>query len=166
MLNIREKYIKEAVPAMREKFGFKNIMSCPKIKKEKDLIENIRKDLSLMTGQWPVLVPAKKSISSFKIRAGMPAGLKVTLRRAMMYNFLDRLINIAFPRSRDFRGIDPKNIDKNGNFNIGIKEDIIFPEASQDDIRQVFSLEVTIVTNAKNKEEAEFLFRALGFPLK
>lgn len=178
VLKLREKYIKKVIPAMRKEFGYENIMACPKIKKavvnvgvgriakEKDMIENIRKDLSMITGQWPVLVPAKKSISSFKIRAGMPAGLKVTLRKARMYDFLDRLVNMAFPRSRDFRGIDAKNIDEHGNFNIGIKEHIIFPEASQDDIRQVFSLGVTITTDAKNKKEAEFLFRELGFPLK
>ena len=178
MLDLREKYKKEAVPAMREKFGYKNIMSCPKIikvvintgigriAKESAMIGDIRKDLSSIAGQWPVLVAAKKSISAFKIRQGMPAGLKVTLHGKKMYDFLHRLINIAFPRSRDFRGIDRKNIDQNGNLNIGIKEHIIFPEAMSDDIRKIFGLEVNINTSAKNKEEAEILFEALGFPLK
>ena len=178
MLDLREKYKKEAVPAMREKFGYKNIMSCPKIikvvintgigriAKESAMIGDIRKDLSSIAGQWPVLVAAKKSISAFKIRQGMPAGLKVTLHGKKMYDFLHRLINIAFPRSRDFRGIDRKNIDQNGNLNIGIKEHIIFPEAISDDIRKIFGLEVNINTSAKNKEEAEILFETLGFPLK
>ena len=163
---------------MREKFGYKNIMSCPKITKvvvntgigriakETGMIEEIRKDLSLVTGQWPVLVAAKKSISTFKIRKGMPAGLKVTLHGKKMYDFLYRLINIAFPRSRDFRGIDRKNIDQNGNFNIGVKEHIIFPEVMSSDVRKIFGMEINIVTSAQNREESEILFEALGFPLK
>ncbi|OWK27207.1 MAG: 50S ribosomal protein L5 [Parcubacteria group bacterium GW2011_GWA2_38_13b] len=178
MLDLQEKYKKEAMPAIRERLGCKNIMSCPKIikvvvntgvgriAKESGMIDDIRKDLSSITGQWPVLVAAKKSISTFKIRKGMPAGLKVTLHGKKMYDFLYRLISIAFPRSRDFRGIERKNIDQNGNLNIGIKEHIIFPEAMSDDIRKVFGLEVNIVTSAKDKEEAEVLFESLGFPFK
>lgn len=178
MSDLQEKYKKEAVPAMREKLGYKNIMSCPKIikvvvntgvgriAKESAMIEDIRKDLSSITGQWPVLVAAKKSISAFKIRQGMPAGLKVTLHGRKMYDFLYRLINVAFPRSRDFRGIDRKNIDQNGNLNIGIKEHIIFPEAMSDDIRKIFGLEINVTTSAQNREESEVLFEALGFPFK
>lgn len=178
MFDLREKYKKEAVPAMREKLGYENIMSLPKIikvvintgigriSKETGVIEDIRRDLSLITGQWPVLVAAKKSISAFKIRQGMPAGLKVTLHGAKMYDFLSRLINVAFPRSRDFRGIDRKNIDQDGNLNIGIKENIIFPEAVSDDIRKIFGFEVNIVTSAGSRDAAEILFEVLGFPLK
>lgn len=163
---------------MQEKFGYKNIMACPKIvkvvinvgigriHKEEKLIEDIKKDLSLITGQQPALTLAQKSISSFKIREGAPAGLKVTLRGKRMYDFLERLIHAALPRSRDFRGISASSIDANGNLNIGIKEHIIFPEISSDEVKHIFSFEVTAVTKAKNREEAEELFRLMSFPLK
>lgn len=178
VLSLKEKYKKEIIPAMKEKFGYKNIMSCPKITKvvintgigriakEKELIENIRKDLSLITGQWPAIALAKKSISAFKVRKGAPAGLVVTLRGNKMYDFLDRLINTSLPRSRDFRGIDAKNIDRDGNLNIGIKEHVIFPEIFSESIKNVFSFEVTVVTSGKNRKQSESLFRLMGFPLK
>lgn len=178
MLRLSEKYKKEVIPQMKEKFGYKNVMSCPKItkvvinagigriSKEKELIDSIRGDLGLITGQLPAVALAKKSVSAFKIRKGAPAGLVVTLRGSKMYDFLDRLINISLPRSRDFKGIDPKNIDKDGNLNIGIKEHIIFPEIFSENIRNIFSFEITIVTNKKNRDHSEELFRLLGFPLK
>lgn len=178
MLKLHDKYKKEAIPCLKERFGYKNVMACPKLKKviinsgigriskEESITDNIQKDLALITGQRPVKILAKKSIASFKIRKGMPSGIKVTLRGGKMYDFLDRLIHIALPRSRDFRGLSNKNIDASGNLNIGIKEHIIFPEVSSDDVKNIFSFEVSVVTTAKNREEAVELLRLLGFPLK
>lgn len=178
MRDLKTKYEKEIVLAMKDKFGYRNVLACPKLKKviinsgigriskEESIIDNIQKDLALITGQQPVKMLAKKSIASFKIRKGMPSGLKVTLRGGKMYDFLDRLIHIALPRSRDFRGLSNKNIDAGGNLNIGIKEHIIFPEVSSDDVKNIFSFEVSVVTTAKNREEAVELLRLLGFPLK
>lgn len=178
MRDLKTKYEKEVVLAMKDRFGYRNVLACPKLKKviinsgigriskEESIIDNIQKDLALITGQRPVKILAKKSIASFKIRKGMPSGIKVTLRGGKMYDFLDRLIHIALPRSRDFRGLSNKNIDASGNLNIGIKEHIIFPEVSSDDVKNIFSFEVSVVTTAKNREEAVELLRLLGFPLK
>jgi len=184
MLRLKEKYEKEVVPAMMEKFGYKSIMAVPKIEKvvlnvgfgkmvsgkssqEREKIQNfILKELSMISGQYPVLTKARKSIAGFKIRKGMPIGAKVTLRRQRMYDFLDRLIHIALPRSRDFRGIDPKSIDRQGNLTIGIKEHICFPEIQPEKATQIFGLEITVVTTAKSREESLTLFRLLGFPIK
>ena len=171
------KYRKEVVPAMRAKFGYKNVMQVPKINKvvlnigtgkyikDEKMLEKIEKDLALLTGQKPIATVAKKSIAGFKIREGMKIGYKVTLRKSKMYDFIDRLISIALPRTRDFRGLDQKSFEK-GVLNIGISEHSIFPEINYESLKDVFSLEVTVVTNSKKKEEAVELLKLLGFPLK
>lgn len=171
------KYRKEVIPAMREKFGYQNIMQVPKVKKvvlnvgtgkyvkEAKMLEKIEKDLATLTGQKPVPTIAKKSIASFKIRQGMPIGYKVTLRKSKMYDFIDRLISIAFPRTRDFRGLDFRSFEK-GVLSIGIPEHSIFPEISFETLKDIFGLEVSVVTNAKSKEEAGELLKLVGFPIK
>lgn len=177
--DLREKYIKEAIPAMKERFGYKNDMAVPKIEKavvnigigssalrDEKFQEMVSKDLALITGQKPVPTIAKKAIANFKTRKGMVVGLKVTLRGRKMFDFLFRLINIVLPRTRDFRGLESKSVDGGGNLTIGIKEHIIFPEVSSESISKIFGLEVTIVTNAKNRDEALELFKLLGFPIK
>jgi len=163
---------------MRERFGYKNDLAVPKIEKvvvnagigkflkDEKAQETIINDLAKITGQKPVYTLARKAISGFKIRKGMKVGLKVTLRKKRMYDFLDRLIHVAIPRIRDFRGIPEKSIDKEGNLSIGIKEHIIFPEIAHEDVKLIFGFEVTIVTNAKTREEAIELFKLLGFPIK
>lgn len=175
---ILEKYKKEVIPAMKEKFGYKNNLAVPRIKKvvintgigralkDEKLQETINRDLAIITGQKPVPTLARGAISGFKIRQGMVIGLKVTLRGKRMYDFLDRLVGAAIPRVRDFRGLPLKSIDEGGNLNIGIKEHIIFPEIAHEDIRFIFGFEVTMVTNSKKREEAVELFRLLGFPIK
>jgi large subunit ribosomal protein L5 len=183
-MKLLEKYKKEAIPAMMKKFGFKNAMAVPRIEKvvvnsgfgkmiaektsdeQKKICEAISNDLSLITGQKPNLTKAKKSISSFKIREGLSIGARVTLRGKKMLDFLERLIGIGLPRSRDFRGIDQKSIDKEGNLTIGIREHICFPEVSPEKVKTIFGFEVTIVTNAKKREEGIELFKSLGFPIK
>lgn len=184
MLRLREKYEKEVVPQMMERFGYKNKMAVPKIEKvvintgfgrqvsgktadeQKKIIEAILEDLALISGQKPILKKAKKSISGFKIKKGMPVGATVTLRRKRMNDFLERLIHIALPRLRDFRGIEPKSFDKEGNLTIGIKEQIVFPEISPEKVKNIFGLEITIVTTAKKREEGIELLKLLGFPIK
>lgn len=180
--SISKKYIEEVIPKMKEKFGYKNNLAVPVVKKivinaglgkmsqqsnftEKILPEIIR-DLSIITGQKPAVTTAKKSIAGFKIRAGQIVGLKVTLRRRKMNDFMERLINIVLPRVKDFKGIDLGNIDKNGNLSIGLKEHVVFPEINSDLLRFDFGLEISIVSNAKNKEEAAELYKLLGIPLK
>lgn len=177
-MRLREKYQKEVVPQMKEKFGYKNAMAVPKIEKvvintgigrfrqDQKTVEEIVHALSLVSGQKPVFSLAKKAISSFKTRKGMKVGLKVTLRGQRMYDFLERLIYLALPRSRDFRGIDQKSIDQKGNLTIGIKEHIIFPEISHEEVKTIFGLEISVVTNAKKREEGLELLRLLGFPIK
>ncbi|TSC74389.1 MAG: large subunit ribosomal protein L5 [Parcubacteria group bacterium Gr01-1014_44] len=171
------KYRKEVIPAMRAKFGYKNVMQVPKINKavlnigtgryvkDEKMLEKIEKDLALLTGQKPIATMAKKSIASFKIREGMKIGYKATLRKSKMYDFIDRLISIALPRTRDFRGLDKKSFEK-GVLNIGISEHSIFPEIHYETLKDVFGLEVSVITSAKNKEEAVELLKLLGFPLK
>jgi len=179
MDNLKQKYIKELIPAMKQRFGYQNDMAVPKIiktivnvgigsqaLKDDKAQETISKDLALITGQKPAPTLAKKAVSGFKVRKGMIVGLKVTLRGKRMFDFLSRLVNITLPRTRDFRGLSSKSIDGGGNLSIGIKEHIIFPEISQEDIKKVFGLEISIVTNAKNREEALELFNLLGFPIK
>jgi large subunit ribosomal protein L5 len=184
MLKLKDKYIKEVVPEMMKKFGYRNKMAVPKIEKvvintgfgreisgktseeQKKIQEAILNDLSLICGQRPVLTQAKKSIASFKIRKGLLIGARVTLRGKKMDDFLMRLIHIALPRSRDFRGIEENAIDKKGNLTIGIREHISFPEISPEQVKKIFGLEVTIVTNAKSREEGLELLKLLGFPIK
>ena len=178
MQNIKEKYIKKVVPAMKERFGYRNNLAVPKIvkvvvntgfnpsNKDDKTQKDIANDLSVITGQKIVLRTAKISEAGFKIRKGMVVGMSVTLRGQKMYDFLDKLINIALPRSRDFRGLPLKNVDESGNLNIGIKEHIIFPEISTESAKNIFGLEMAFVTTASKKEEGIELFKLLGFPLK
>ena len=184
MYKLKEKYKKEAVPAIMEKFGYKNEMAVPKIEKvvinscfgrnisnktskERENIQNlISGDLALISGQKPSLVKAKKSIAGFKLRKGIQIAARVTLRGNRMYDFLERLICLTLPRSRDFRGIDTKAIDEGGNLTIGFREHIAFPEIFTEKEKTIFGLEVTIVTNTKNKEEGLELYKLLGFPMK
>lgn len=173
-----EKYRKEVVPGLVEKFGYKNIMAVPKIEKavvnvgfgkrvsESGIIEKIVEGLTEITGQRPIMTKARLSIAGFKLREGVAIGAKTTLRSTRMYDFIDRLISVALPRSRDFRGIDRKSIDPRGNLSIGIKENNIFPEVSYESLKDVFGLEVTVTTTAKTSEEGEELLRLMGFPIK
>jgi len=183
-MKLQEKYKKEVIPVMMAKFGLKNAMAVPKIEKviinsgfgkmitektsdeQKKICDAILNDLSLITGQKPNLTRAKKSISGFKIREGLPVGARVTLRGKKMADFLERLIYIALPRSRDFRGIDQKSFDKKGNLSIGIREHICFPEVSPEKVKNIFGFEVTVVTTAKKREEGIELFKLMGFPIK
>jgi large subunit ribosomal protein L5 len=183
-MRLKEKYEKEAVPEMMKVFGYKNKMEVPKIEKvvinagfgklvagktkeeQEKICQNIIEDLKMISGQKPILTRAKDSISTFKIKKGQPIGAKVTLRRKRMYDFLERLINIALPRSRDFKGIEQKWFDKSGNLTLGIKEQIAFPEISPEKTKFIFGFEVTIVTNAKKREESIELMKLLGFPIK
>ena len=174
---LKEKYQKEVISQMQEKFGYKNIFSVPKIEKvvvnvgvgsilrDEQVQQLVAKDLAVITGQKPIPTIAKKAISAFKVRKGMVVGCKVTLRGKRMFDFLARLIHVALPRIRDFRGIDPKSVDSSGNLTIGIREHIVFPEVSQEEIKKIFGLEITVNTNAKSKEEALELFRFMGFPI-
>jgi len=178
MTSLKQKYTKEVIPKMKEKFGYKNDLAVPKIlkavvntgfnpdKKNEKIQEEISNDIALITGQKPSSRQVKKAEAGFKIREGMIVGLAVTLRKKRMYDFLDRLVNIVLPRIRDFRGLSIKNVDKNGNLNIGIKEQIVFPEISAENVKNIFGLQVTAVTTASNQEEGLELFRLLGFPLK
>ncbi len=180
---MKEKYQKEVIREMMEKFNLKNKMQVPVIEKvvvnsgigkilnisdsnqKKKILEKLISDFSLITGQKPVVVSSRMSVAAFRLRQGMPVGLKTTLREQRMYDFLDRLVHIALPRLRDFRGLDLKLFDKNGNLNIGFKEHIIFPEITPEKI--IFGLEVTVVVKrAKTKEQAIEFLRLLGFPLK
>lgn len=184
MFRLQEKYKKEVIPQMIEKFGYKNNMAVPKIEKvvintgfgrqitektseeQKKFTNFILEELALIGGQKPILTRAKKAISSFKTREGMPLGVKVTLRRKKMTDFLERLIHFVLPRTRDFRGIPAESTDKDGNLTIAIKEHIAFPEILPERAKDIFGLEITIVTTAKNKEEGLELLRLLGFPIK
>lgn len=177
MQEIKEKYNKTVIQGMKKKFGYKNNFAVPKIEKviistgigslkDEAKKEGIEISLSKIAGQKPRPNPAKKSIASFKVRQGVTIGYSVTLRGKRMFDFLQKLINVALPRVRDFRGLDPKSIDEAGNFSIGFKEHIAFPEASDEDIRSTFGLNVTIVTSAKKKEETMELLRLIGIPLK
>ena len=177
-VNLLNKYRKEVVPAMQKKFGIENVMAVPKIDKvvinvgigkvakDDKFIEKVVRDLGLLSGQKPVFRKAKQSISGFKSREGMNVGLVVTLRGKRMYDFIDRLINVSLPRSKDFRGIDPKHFDKDGNLNLGLKEHSIFPEIHYESLKDIFGLEITVVTTAKNRERGVELLRLFGFPIK
>jgi large subunit ribosomal protein L5 len=161
---------------MTEKFGYKNRMEVPKIEKivlnmgvgeatqDKKKVETAASEMEAIAGQKPVITKAKKSIATFKLREGMPIGCKVTLRRERMYEFLDRLITIALPRVRDFRGLNPKSFDGRGNYAMGLKEQIVFPEINYDRIEKVRGLDVIVTTTAKTDEEARELLRLFGFP--
>ncbi len=173
---MRSKYDSEIAKAMTEKFGYKNALEVPRIEKivlnmgvgeatqDKKKVEQAAAEMELIAGQKPVVTRAKKSIAQFKLREGMPIGVKVTLRRERMYEFLDRLITIAMPRIRDFRGLNPKSFDGRGNYAMGLKEQLVFPEISYDRIDKVRGLDVIVTTTAKTDEEARELFRLFGFP--
>lgn len=184
MERLQEKFNKEVVPLLQKKLERKNKMAVPCIKKvvlnssfgkdavtktagERDKLQNlILQDLSLISGQRPVLRKSKKSIAGFKLREGLEVGAVVTLRKKRMWDFLERLIYLSLPRSRDFKGIDAKNIDQHGNLSIGFKEHIMFPEIFTEKEKTIIGLQVTVVTNAKSKEEGLELYKALGFPIK
>lgn len=173
---LKEKYAKEIVPALTQKFGYKTVMRVPKLQKivlsqgigsavaDKKLIDNAINDLSRIAGQKAISTNSKKDISNFKLRKGMPIGTKVTLRGEKMYDFLDRLIAVALPRTRDFRGISTKGFDGRGNFNLGIKEHIIFPEIDIDKVNRILGMDITFVTSADTDEEGIALLDAFGFP--
>ena len=176
MSRMQEKYVKEVAPALMEKFGYKSVMQIPKIEKiviniglgeAKDnakALDGATQDLMAITGQKPIITKAKKSVAAFKIREGMSIGCKVTLRKDKMYDFLDRLYNVALPRVRDFRGINPDSFDGRGNYSLGIKEQLIFPEIDYDKIDKIRGMDVIIVTTAKTDEEARELLSLLGAP--
>jgi len=176
MSRLKEIYNTDIVDGMMKKFGYKNKMAVPKIEKvvvniglgeakeNAKVIEAATNDIATITGQKPVVTKAKKSISAFKLREGMPVGCKVTLRGAKMYSFVDRLINIAIPRVRDFRGISPDSFDGRGNYTLGIKEQLIFPEISFDKIDKLRGMEVVFVTTADTDEEARELLSLFGMP--
>ena len=173
---MRKLYDDTIVKAMTEKFGYKNAMEVPKIEKitlnmgvgeatqDKKKVEAAASEMELIAGQKPVVTKAKKSIAQFKLREGMPIGCKVTLRRERMYEFLDRLITIAMPRIRDFRGVSPKSFDGRGNYAMGLKEQIIFPEINYDRIDQVRGMDVIVTTTARTDDEARELLKLFGFP--
>jgi len=173
---LRRDYDERIVPAMTEKFGYKNRLEVPKIEKivinmgvgegaqDKKKAETAAAEMELIAGQKPVISKAKKSIAQFKLREGMPIGVKVTLRRERMYEFLDRLVTIALPRVRDFRGLNPKSFDGRGNYAMGLKEQIVFPEINYDRIDKVRGMDVIVATTAKTDEEARELLRLFGFP--
>lgn len=173
---LKELYKKTVVPAMMERFGYKNVMEVPRIEKvvinmgvgdakeNPKFLESAMEELATITGQRPVATVAKKSVAAFKVRAGMKIGAKVTLRGDRMYEFLDRLFNIALPRVRDFRGVSPKSFDGRGNYALGIKEQLIFPEINYDKVEKIRGMDVIIVTTAKTDEEAKELLALLGMP--
>lgn len=176
MARLRDFYKETVVPQLKEKFGYKNVMQIPKIEKvvinvgageAKDnskVITSIVEDLTAITGQKPVVCTARKSVANFKIREGMKIGAKVTLRSDRMYEFLDRLFNLALPQVRDFRGINPKSFDGRGNYNMGIKEQLIFPEIEYDKIDKIRGMDISISTTAMSDDEARELLRLMGAP--
>jgi large subunit ribosomal protein L5 len=178
MSQLKEFYEKEAVPKLIETFKFKNIMQVPRLEKVVlnmglgEAIQNIKlldtaaEELQIIAGQHPVITRAKKSIAAFKLREGMPIGCMVTLRRNRMYDFFYKLVNIALPRVRDFRGISGKAFDGRGNYSLGIKEHIIFPEIDYDKIDRIKGLNISVVTSAQNDEEGKELLRLLGMPFR
>lgn len=177
-MRLYKKYKEEVVPKLIERFGYKNPMEVPAIVKvvvnmgvgdatqNPDVINHVAKQLALITGQQPLVIKARKSVAAFKLRKGMKIGLKVTLRGPRMWAFLDKLISIVLPRIRDFRGINPNAFDGRGNYNLGLKEQIIFPEIKYDDIDRVRGMDIAIVTTAETDEEAYELLKELGFPFK
>ena len=178
MTRLKELYITEVVGALMKKFGYKNVMQAPKLEKivvnvcvgeAKDnskIIDSVMEVLEVITGQRPVVCKAKKSVANFKIRKGMKIGCKVTLRREKMYEFLDRLFNVALARVRDFRGINPNSFDGRGNYSLGIKEQTIFPEVDFDKIDKVRGMDVIFVTSAKTDEESKELLSLMGAPFR
>lgn len=177
-MNLKERFKKEMIPVIQERLGLTNVNAVPKVTKvvinmgvgeavnDKKHLESALNDLTAITGQKPVVTKARKSVASFKIRDGWPLGCKVTLRGDRMYDFIERLVNIAIPRERDFRGLNPKSFDEQGNYSMGIKEQIIFPEINYDNIDKIRGMDVCINTSANNKEDAKILLEVLEFPFK
>jgi len=176
--NIKHRYLDKAVPEMMKKFSYKNVNQVPRIEKivinmgvgdaitDAKILEAAVKDLSAIAGQRPAISRARTAIAGFKLREGMPIGCYVTLRQNRMYEFFDRLVNVAIPRIRDFRGLSPRSFDGRGNYSFGVKEHIIFPEIDYDTILKVMGMDITIVTTAKTDEEAKELIMLLGMPLR
>lgn len=178
MARLKERYAQEVVPALKKKFSYKSVSQAPRLEKivinmgvgdaiaNAKLMDSAVAELTAISAQRPAIKRAKKSISNFKLRAGMPIACMVTLRKERMYEFFDRLVNIAIPRIRDFRGISPKGFDGRGNYTLGITEQVIFPEVNYDKIEKLRGMNITIVTTAKTDEEAQELLKALGMPFR
>ena len=177
-MNLKETFNKELLPQLKDKLGLNNVMAVPKLTKvvinmgvgealtDKKHLESALSDLELIAGQKGVITKASKSVASFKLREGWPVGCKVTLRGDRMYDFIERLVNIAIPRERDFRGLNPKSFDGHGNYSMGIKEQIIFPEINYDNIDKIRGMDICINTSASNNEDAKALLEVLNFPFK
>lgn len=178
MANLKEKYRNEIAPRLKDELGLQNVMEIPRITKitlnmgvgeaigDKKILENAVSEMALIAGQKPIVTKARKSIAGFKVRDGWPIGCKVTLRSERMYEFLERLISIAIPRIRDFRGVSPKSFDGRGNFAMGVSEQIIFPEIEYDKVDALRGLDITVTTTARTDDEGRALLRAFNFPLK
>jgi len=178
MARLKDQYKETIVPALMEEFSYKNVMQVPKITKitlnmglgeavnDKKIVDNAAADLVRIAGQKPIVTLARKSVANFKIREGWPIGAKVTLRRDRMYEFLDRLISVAAPRIRDFRGLSPRSFDGRGNYSFGLKEQIVFPEIDYDKLDALRGMDVTITTSANTNDEGRALLRHFGFPLR
>lgn len=178
MARLQDQYKAEIVPRLKEKFGYRNVMQVPRLSKVVvnmglgDAIENVKvietaaAEIAIITGQKPVVTKARKSIANFKLREGVPIGVMVTLRRDTMYHFLDKLIAIALPRVRDFKGVSPRGFDGRGNYTLGIKEQIMFPEVNYDKIDKIRGMNITIVTTARTDEEGLELLRLMGVPFR
>ena len=178
MARLQDQYKAEIVPKLKEKFGYRNVMQVPRLSKVVvnmglgDAIENVKvietaaAEIGIITGQKPVVTKARKSIANFKLREGVPIGVMVTLRRDRMYHFLDKLIAIALPRVRDFKGVSPRGFDGRGNYTLGIKEQIMFPEVNYDKIDKIRGMNITIVTTARSDEEGLELLRLMGMPFR
>lgn len=178
MSRLKEKYTNEVKPALQNKFTYESVMQIPTVEKvvvnmgvgeavnNSKLLDSAVEEMTFITGQKPVITRAKKSIAGFKLREGMPIGCKVTLRGQKMYEFLDRLISVALPRVRDFRGVSPKSFDGRGNYTLGVKEQLIFPEIDYDKVSKIRGMDIVIVTTAKTDEESFELLKGLGMPFK
>jgi large subunit ribosomal protein L5 len=178
MARLKELYEKEYIPQLTKEFSYKNVMEVPKLEKIVinmglgEAIQNIKildsaaAELMTIAGQKPVITKARKSIASFKLREGMPIGCMVTLRKGRMYEFLDRLVNVALPRVRDFKGVSPKGFDGRGNYSLGVKEQLIFPEINYDKVDKIKGMNITVVTTAKTDEEGRALLKLLGMPFR
>ena len=178
MARLKDYYVKDVAPALMKKFGYKSVMQIPKLDKivvnvacgeagsNSKMMDAILSDLSKITGQKPVITKAKKSIANFKLREGMNVGAKVTLRGERMYEFLDRFFNVALPRVRDFRGINPNSFDGRGNYSVGVKEQLIFPEIDYDKIDKIRGMDISFITTAKTDEEARELLTLMGAPFE
>jgi large subunit ribosomal protein L5 len=175
---LKEKYTKSVIPQLMKEFSYSNVMQVPKIEKvvvnvgigeyvqNPKILEHVIRDISNITGQKPIVTKAKRSIAGFKLRQGMPNGIKVTLRGNRMYEFLDKLITLNLPRIRDFRGVSPRGFDGRGNFSLGLKEQLIFPEIDYDKIDKIRGLQITIITTAKTDKEGKALLTCIGFPFR